>query len=221
MSTADQRHPDRRAVTRSALAAGLLTTVGLPSASAAASSSPTATGGPFETGFAIGATAGQVLNSWGLTLEPSTSGPSGTGTPPESGNVRLVALTIPFLGGSGTKANVSSPGRDLAVYPTLAKRSGAAVPGDAIGGVVSSWGDATAVGASGTETWLRYEFLSGNVLLDVETQYFVAPISGDAAFTNGTFLGGSLEVASGTSQINSVPSVVSAVWILARAAFTV
>lgn len=211
---------DRRALGGAALAAGLVTTLRLPPASAADSTGSSSSSSSFTVGFDLAATAPLSSNSWGLALTPSIEGPGGSGTPPESGPVRLLSLSILFVGGSGDKESVLTPGRDLAVYSTMARRSGAAVASEAIGGVVSRWSDASVAGASGSNTWLTFEFLGGLVQLDVATESYVAPISGDAAFTNATFLGTTSTASGGTNVINGSSTKNPDRWVLARASFT-
>lgn len=220
-SGAGQESPlERRTLVRAGAAFGIAASLRLPTASAAASTEGPAPTVSFTTGFELSDSRTTTnLNAWGLTLSPSVSAPAGSGTPPDSGSVRLLSLTVLFSGGSGSKDSVTSPLRDVAVYPTLARRSGASVTSDAIGGVISRWTDASASAGSSTDTWMRFELLSGQVLLDVGTEYFVGLISSDTAFTNGTMLRGAQGTGAGTYLINSTPGRNTSYQIVARGSY--
>ena len=171
---------DRRTALGAA-SAGILTALVLPAASAAASTFDLSSLETYTIGFAQSATGSASNAAHGFRLEPDQQAPSGVGTAPPSGEVRLVQLDVLFAGGAGTKA-VSAGGVDLAVYPTTAKRSGDAVVDEAVGGTVSTWDAATIVAASGGDTWLRFPFASGAVLLDVGTTWYVGAIGATGAF---------------------------------------
>ena len=210
----------RRTVVRAGAAFGIVASLRLPTATAAASTEEPAPTVSFTTGFELSDSRTTTnLNAWGLTLSPNVSAPAGSGTPPGTGSVRLLSLTVLFSGGSGSKESVISPLRDVALYPTLARRSGASVTDDAVGGVISRWTDASASAGSGTDTWMRFEFLAGPVLLDVGTEYFVGLISSDTAFTNGTMLRGAQSTGAGTYLVNSTPGRNTSYQILARGSF--
>ena len=170
---------DRRAALRGGTAA--VTTLLLPTAAAAASELDLSGLETYTVGFTQAATGADSNPAYGFSLRPDKQAPNGVGTVPASGDVRLISLDVLFVGGSGTKSAVTTP-VDLAVYPTTAKRSGDAIAAQAVGGVVSMWSGATAVAASGTDTWMRFPFTSGTVLLDVVTEHFVGAIGPNGAF---------------------------------------
>lgn len=176
---------ERRELLRGTGAAGAaagLTTLVLPSARAAASTSfDIAAYETYTIGFTQAATGSSSNPAYGFRLEPDQQAPSGTGVRPGSGDVRLVQLDVLFVGGSGSKA-VTGTAVDLAVYPTTTKRSGAALVEEALGGVIATWSGAEVVAASGADTWLRFTFTTGTVLLDVATTYYVGTIAGGSAF---------------------------------------
>ena len=184
-----RREVPRRDVLRAGGAtagAGLVSTLALPRAAAAASIAfdPSA----YETytvGFTQAATGTASNTAYGFRLEPDQKAPSGVGTVPGSGDVRLVQLDVLFVGGGGSKG-ITGATVDLAVYPTTAKRSGAAVADEAVGGVVSAWSGASILGASGSDTWLRFPFTAGEVLLDVGTTYYVGAVGVGGAFVDPT-----------------------------------
>ena len=166
--------------------AGLVTTIALPWAAAAASTTfDPAAHETYTVGFTQAATGSASNTAYGFRLEPDQRAPSGVGTVPPSGDVRLVQLDVLFVGGAGSKA-ITGTTVDLAVYPTTAKRSGAAITAEAVGGVVSTWSGASVLAASGSDTWLRFPFTGGEVLLDVTTTYYVGAIGGGGAFVNPT-----------------------------------
>ena len=211
---------DRRSLVASALAAGIASTLRLPPAAAAASSDTLSSDVTFTAGFAVGdGRTTLTLNGWGVAITPSVTAPGGTGSPPPSGSVRLVALTILFAGGSGGLSSVSSPGRDVGIYSATTARSGSSVSSDAIGGVIAAWSSATVAGTSDTNTWIRYEFLGGNVVLDVGTRYYIGLISNDTVFTAGTLLRGSQSTGAGTFLVNSSLGTNTSYQVLALASF--
>ena len=182
----EPREPSRRDALRIAGSAGLVTSFVLPTAGAAASTVFDLTQySSYTVGFAPSATGSDSNSAYGFRLEPDQSAPDGVGAIPASGAVRLVQIDVLFVGGAGSKA-VTGTAVDLAVYPSTAKRSGDAVVDQAVGNVVSTWGGATVLGASGTNTWLRFPFTAGTVLLDVGTPWYVGAIGPDGAFRDPT-----------------------------------
>ncbi len=175
-------HIGRRAALRGGGAAvGLISTLALPEAATAASGLDLSSLSTYTIGFTQAATGTATNAAYGFRLEPDQQQPSGIGTPPPSGDVRLVHLDVLFAGGGGTKA-VTGAAVDLAVYPSTAKRSGAAVTDQAVGGVISAWSDATVIATSGTDTWMRFPFTGGDVLIDVGTTWYVGAIGASGAF---------------------------------------
>lgn len=161
----------------------LVTSLTLPTAAAAASDAELdlLQYSTYTVGFAQAATGAGTNPAFGVRLRPEEQAPSGVGTVPASGDVRLVTLDVLFAGGTGTKA-ITGTQVDLAVYPTTTRRTGAAIAADALGGVVARWSDAIAVAASGSDSWLRFSFASGPVLLDVGSEYYVGAIGPNGAF---------------------------------------
>ena len=166
----------------------------------------------FTTGFDYNTeVATATISTSGFSFTPSNQVPAGTGTPPASGNVLLNRLDVLFVGGSGVKANVNTPDRNLAIFPSLLQRTGATVAADAVGGAVINWSSATVLGtgATGTSTWIRYSFTGSNVLLDVNTKYYAAfinPSTGIAFGINSadrTSLGGDPNINTGGGYINT------------------
>lgn len=170
---------DRRAALRSGTV--LVTSLALPRAAAAASVLDLSQLETYTVGFARAATGTGSGSAFGIRLRPAEQAPSGVGVVPASGDVRLLTLDVLFAGGAGSKAITGTP-VDLAVYPTTTPRSGTAVAGQAIGGVVATFDDATVVAASGADTWLRYSFTAGPVLLDVAGEQYVGAIGPNGAF---------------------------------------
>lgn len=166
----------------------------------------------FTTGFNYSTeVATATISTSGFSFTPSNQVPSGTGTPPASGNVLLNSLDVLFVGGSGVKGNVNTPSRNLAIFPSLLQRTGAAVASDAVGGAVIDWNSATVLGngATGSSTWIRYSFTGSNVLLDVNTKYYAAfinPSTGIAFGSNSvdrTSLGADPDINAGGGYINT------------------
>jgi len=166
----------------------------------------------FTTGFNYSTeVATATISTSGFSFTPSNQVPSGTGTPPASGNVLLNRLDVLFVGGSGVKGSVTTPDRNLAIFPSLLSRSGATVAADAVGGTVINWSSATVLGtgATGSSTWIRYSFTGANVLLDVNTKYYAAfinPSTGIAFGSNSsdrTSLGADPDINTGGGYINT------------------
>ena len=166
----------------------------------------------FTTGFDYNTEVATAnISTSGFSFTPSNQVPSGTGTPPASGNVLLNRLDVLFVGGSGVKGNVTTADRNLAIFPSLLSRSGATVAADAVGGTVINWSSATVLGtgATGSSTWIRYSFSGANVLLDVNTKYYAAfinPSTGIAFGSNSadrTSLGADPDINTGGGYINT------------------
>ena len=166
----------------------------------------------FTTGFDYNTEVATAnISTSGFSFTPSIQSPSGTGTPPASGNVLLNHLDVLFVNGSGVKGAVTTPNRNLAIFPSLLQRSGASVTADAVAGVVIDWNAATVLGtgATGSSTWIRYSFSGANVFLDVNTKYYAAfinPSTGIAFGTNTadrTSLGADPNINSGGGYINT------------------
>ena len=166
----------------------------------------------FTTGFDYNTeVAAATISTSGFSFTPSVQTPSGTGTPPASGNVLLNRLDVLFVGGSGVKNNVTTADRNLAIFPSLLQRTGAAVAAEAVAGAVINWSSATVIGtgATGSSTWIRYSFTGSNVLLDVNTKYYAAfinPSTGIAFGSNSadrTSFGADPNINSGGGYINT------------------
>ena len=185
----------------------------------------------FSTGFDYNTeVATATISTSGFSFTPSIQNPSGTGTPPTSGSVLLKHVDVLFVNGSGVKNNVNTPNRNLAIFPSLLQRTGAAVFTDAMAGEVIDWNAATVLGtgATGSSTWIRYAFNGASVFLDVNTKYYAAfinPSTGIAFGTNTadkTSLGADPNINSGGGYIVTSSQTESGTYdIIFSAAFSI
>lgn len=164
----------------------------------------------YTIGFAVDASTNSI-NSNGFTFTPSIQG-NGSGTFEISEKVQINYIEVLFYGGSGVKDAVTSVNRSLALFTSISTVAPENVVSQAVGNIVLPWSNATAMGSSGTNTWIRYNFSGTGLVLDQDTKYVVAFIgsNGYALGSGANFQATGVRVTTNTypggALLNSTPA---------------